>query len=104
MREVSFQRLSCSASPLPSGLPRRRREEAFNGREELIQVERFLHGQQPPLFDSIFSLLQRGTYDESRNSFQLFSRMQSVIEDDAMHVGEGILQQKELRLHMLSKV
>ncbi len=30
--------------------------------------------------------------------------MQSVIEDDAIHVGEGILQQKKLRLHMLSKV
>src|SRR6266446_7834344 len=30
--------------------------------------------------------------------------MQSVIEDDAIRVGEGILQQKELRLHMLSKV
>src|SRR5438105_380586 len=30
--------------------------------------------------------------------------MQSVIEDDAIGVGERILQQKELRLHMLSKV
>src|SRR6266571_777181 len=104
MRDSSFQCLSCSASPLPSGLPRRRREEAFNGREELIQVERFLHGQQPPLFDSIFSLLQRGAYNERRNSFQLFSRMQSVIEDDAIGVREAILQQQELRLHMLSKV
>src|SRR6266702_3298757 len=27
-----------------------------------------------------------------------------LLEDDASHVGEGILQQKELRLHMLSKV
>ena len=30
--------------------------------------------------------------------------MQAVIESDAIRVGEGILQQKELRLHMLSKV
>ncbi len=63
-----FEQEKTYRSPLPSGLPRRRREDAFNGREELIQVERFLHGQQPPLFDSIFSLLQRGTYNERRNS------------------------------------
>src|SRR5213592_1748757 len=58
----------------------------------------------PSLFDSIFSLLQRGTYDERRNSFQIFSPMQSVIELDAIHVGEGVIQQQELRLYMLSKV
>jgi hypothetical protein len=74
-------------SPLPSGLPRRRREEAFNGREERILVERLLGGQQPSLFDSNFSLLQRVTYNERKNSFQLFSRVQPVIEDDAIGVG-----------------
>ena len=56
-----FEQEKTYRSPLPSGLPRRRREEAFNGREERILVERLLGGQQPSLFDSIFSLLQRGT-------------------------------------------
>jgi hypothetical protein len=38
-------------------------------------------------FQAVLTFIQRVTYNERRNSFQLLSRMQPVIEDNAIGVG-----------------